>query len=441
MIKTPKIPLFSDVSFRRVFLRFVAIAVLYGVIPLFFLRQDLHVSVFSLVLFYLFLAGSISYLLYRHSVARSQLEHHLEDFQERINVLRDACTKDARLRDAIQEKTARYDSLKHIIEQINQSLDSEAITDALCAIAFTQIARERGTVELYLVDPQAQQLGLFKTRKEDKKLVVKAKQGDLFDQWVMRHVSPLIVEDARKDFRFDSDRACAVDERPIGSVISAPFVSQNKFLGILRLDHKQPGMFTQDDLRFLVTVSDIGAVALENSELFQRTQHLAIHDGLTLLYTKGYLLDRMRDEFKRCIRRSAPLSFLMLDIDYFKQYNDKFGHTAGDIVLKAISGIMRNVFSSASAIIGRFGGEEFCVVLPDVDKDKAFALAQQLREAIEREKIVLRRQETSVTVSIGVAALPADAADTDELLQKADRALYDAKQRGRNRVSLYGAES
>jgi diguanylate cyclase (GGDEF)-like protein len=124
----------------------------------------------------------------------------------------------------------------------------------------------------------------------------------------------------------------------------------------------------------------------------------------------------------------------MLDIDYFKNYNDKFGHTAGDTVLKILSQNITELLKDLSPVISRFGGEEFCIILPNIEKKKAFSIAQKLRERIGKEKIILRRLETNVTVSIGVVTFPVDTADEIELLQKADRLMYQAKEKGRNRA-------
>jgi len=205
-------------------------------------------------------------------------------------------------------------------------------------------------------------------------------------------------------------------------------------MGILRLDNQLPAFYTQDDLRFLVVICDLGAVALENGELFQKTQDLAIHDGLTGLYTKIYFMERLKEECKRSLRQNSTFTLLMLDIDYFKNYNDRFGHTAGDLVLKALSATMAGYFKEFNTIISRFGGEEFCVILSHMDKKKARSIAEDLRVRIEGTKIILRRQETNITVSIGVANFSGDAKDETELLLKSDKAMYEAKQKGRNRV-------
>ncbi|MDE2027401.1 MAG: sensor domain-containing diguanylate cyclase, partial [Candidatus Omnitrophica bacterium] len=207
-----------------------------------------------------------------------------------------------------------------------------------------------------------------------------------------------------------------------------------KTLGILRVDSAVAGQFATDDLRFLRTIADLTSVAIENAQLYERLETMAIKDGLTGLYLRRHMLDRLQEEISREMRRKRDLSFLMLDLDRFKQYNDTFGHMAGDIVLKAIAKIMEDHFHNPGEIVCRYGGEEFCALLPDCSKAKAVQLANDLRKKVESREIILRRQKTNVTVSIGVAAFPKDAAGRDELIFKADEALYQAKESGRNKV-------
>jgi diguanylate cyclase (GGDEF)-like protein len=373
-------------------------------------------------------------LLNKHIRRSRRFALRNEQLTESINLLEDENSKELNIQFALLEKIKRYNRLKSIIEDINQGLSLDLIAEHLATIAFSIIGNNKGVCLLYLVDNRTQKLNIFKSKKEDNDLVVKAKEGDIFDFWILRHASPLFIEDIKKDFRFDSEQVISHYTRPIASLISVPFISENKFLGILRLDSAQSGTYTQDDLRFLVTISELGAVALENGELFQETQELAIHDGLTSLYRKGYFLERLKEEVKKSLRKKIPISLLMLDIDFFKNYNDKFGHTAGDIILKNLSQNMTDALKGKGAIIGRFGGEEFSAILLGIGKKEAMVLAEELRQRIEKNRVILRRQITNVTVSIGVATLPQDANDEVELMIKADRAMYAAKQGGRNRV-------
>ncbi|MFA5356554.1 MAG: sensor domain-containing diguanylate cyclase [Candidatus Omnitrophota bacterium] len=354
--------------------------------------------------------------------------------EERMNILNTENADEERNRVALEEKIRRYSRLREIVEEIDQKLDLEYIGDSMTSIAFSMIAGNKGTCTLYLIDPHTQRLALFKTKKEDRGLIIKTKEGDIFDLWVLRHANPLLVEDIKKDFRFDLEKISSKDMRPISSLISSPLISEHKFIGILRIDNPEPGFYSQDDLRFLAAVCDLGAVALENGELFQRTKDLAIHDELTGLYTKGYFQEQLKERCGRGLRNNTEFSLLMLDIDYFKIYNDKFGHTSGDIVLRNLSRTITDFFKKSDALISRFGGEEFCVIAPSRGKDSAHKIADELRKQIEKTKILLRKEETHIRVSIGVASFPEDTVSAEELILKSDKAMYEAKQKGRNRV-------
>jgi diguanylate cyclase (GGDEF)-like protein len=387
----------------------------------------------SLFLFYLINILSIFYLLKIYSNKRYNLEYKIQYLQEKFNILKDENAKELKNHEALQSKILRYRNLKNISEKLNLSLDVDSVAESLASLAFLNISNNKGVCILYLIDKQLN-LQIFKTKKEDIKSTVRAKEGDIFELWVLRHISPLLIEDTKQDFRFDLGKLKIQETRLISSLISLPLLSEHRFLGTLRLDHHQTHFFSQDDLRFLAAISDLGAVALENSELFQRAQDLAIHDTLTSIFTKGYFLERLRDECKRSIRQNTELSLLMLDIDFFKNYNDKFGHIAGDIVLKKLSQTVTESLKELNPIFSRFGGEEFCAALPHINKKEAYKYANILRERVENEKIILRRVETNVTISIGVATLPTDAVDDDELIRKADQAMYQAKHEGRNKV-------
>lgn len=441
MIKIPKRQLFnhSAASFLLAFVKKLAQIIL-GVF--FFIALPLYLDIHSKVLSPKLLLGYfilniilISYLIRKHSSAGYRLEYQIQGLQEKLNILYDQNIKESKNNVALQAKIIRYNSLKRIVEEINEDLNLDSVAGSLTSMAFSLISNNKGVSVLYLVDSQAQQLNLFKAKKENSDLVIKAKAGDIFDYWVLRHNNPLLVEDIKNDFRFDIEKLKEKESRLVFSLISSPLLSENRFLGVLRLDNQEPYFYSQDDLRFLLAISDLGAVALENSILFQETQALAIHDGLTSLYTKAYFTERLKEECKRATRQKEIFSLLLLDIDFFKNYNDNFGHTAGDLVLMNLSKLLTESLKDSSPIVSRFGGEEFCIILPNKDKKSAYNIASALRNKIEEEKIVLRRQTTNITVSIGVAAFPVDSQDEEGLIMKADKAMYKAKQSGRNKVT------
>jgi diguanylate cyclase (GGDEF)-like protein len=200
------------------------------------------------------------------------------------------------------------------------------------------------------------------------------------------------------------------------------------------LDSSSPEEYAADDLRLLDIVASLTSLAMDNAELYQRTKELAIRDNLTGLYVHKYFQDRLEEELKRALIRNYSLSLVMLDLDHFKDYNDRFGHIAGDIVLRHLAKILTKEAAPGN-LIARYGGEEFCLLLPRTDKEQAHGLAERVRRKIAGHIITLRRIKTGITASLGVAALPQDARTRIELIRKADEALYRAKEEG-NRVCL-----
>lgn len=411
----------------------ISFLVIYLFLPVYLSVHSGYFSVKALAVFYSACGVIIIFLGNAHRKRMNRIGLDLQSEEEKSNVLRDENSRELNEQAALQEKIKKYHSLKSIIEQMNQNLSLDAIAEQLIASVYSLIAANHKTSILYLIDPMTHALTLYKTKKENQGLVIKAKEGDIFDQWVLRHNSPLFMEDIKNDFRFDPAKITP-QERQVVSLIAAPLMSGHKCVGVLRLDSPVARSFTQDDLRFFVTLSEMGAIAIENGELFLRTQDLAIHDGLTGLYRKGYFLERLREECRRSLRQQKTFALFMLDIDFFKVYNDTYGHIAGDIILKEISAVFSQFLSDKSALIGRFGGEEFCVVLFHSDVKQAAFVAEGLRKAIEATAISLRNKTIHATVSVGVANFPEHATDETELIMKADKALYEAKHKGRNRV-------
>ncbi|MDP2831226.1 MAG: sensor domain-containing diguanylate cyclase [Candidatus Omnitrophota bacterium] len=419
---------------KKIWLCLLPFAVILLIINSVFFHQKI-----SPIVFLAFILSNIfifAFLLKFYSAKILLIQSGAEHHQEEINIIAVENKKNQEQTKALKLKITRYDNLKKLIEGLNRSLKLDTVIGVLSSTVYTLISNSTGVALFYLVDNQYQKLKLAHSIKEDAGLVVLSKEGDIFDQWVLRHSGQLIIENLKNDFRFDADSISSQDMRSVLSLISSPLISNNSLLGLLRLESKKAGFFNQDDLRFLSLVADLGVVALENSLLFQKTQDLAIHDNLTALYTRGYFIDRLRDEVRRVQRLDQHLSLMMIDIDFFKQYNDKFGHIVGDLVLKKMGILLKDTLSEFNPLICRFGGEEFLVMLSGVNKKKSFIIAEELRQRIQKEKIMLRRQVTHITVSIGVASLPLDTKDEDELVQQADKAMYTAKEKGRNQVCL-----
>ncbi len=178
------------------------------------------------------------------------------------------------------------------------------------------------------------------------------------------------------------------------------------------------------------------ALGLRRVKLYQEVEELSITDSLTSAATRRHCLERFDEELKRSANRKIDLSFLMIDVDHFKSVNDQYGHLVGDQILKNIARIIKENIREID-IVGRFGGEEFCVVLPETGHEGAHFAAERIRTAIEKAEIKAYDASLHATVSIGIAVFPANGKKSEELIDKADWALYRAKKRGRNCVCAF----
>ena len=365
---------------------------------------------------------------------QSTISLQKEEYFERANIMKVELEREWETIDAFRQKIVSYSHLKDLTEKLSSCLSLEETSSTLSTEVSKLFGHKDVTVILYLFHSASGELGISSSQKGQMQVNLKAKKGDVFDHWVVKTLHPLLVEDAHSDFRFDLERVKQDDNRNMRSLIAAPLVIAEKTLGILRVDSSLVHHFTTDDLRFLRTIADLTSIAIENAQLYEHLENLAIRDGLTGLYLRRHMLDRLSEELSREIRRGRKLTFMMIDLDKFKQYNDSFGHMAGDIVLKSVAKILEEHFNRPGDLVCRFGGEEFCVLLPDTTKEEAKRMANEVRKTIEARDITLRRQKTQVTTSIGLATFPDDAKVKDELINKADDALYQAKEGGRNRV-------
>lgn len=174
-------------------------------------------------------------------------------------------------------------------------------------------------------------------------------------------------------------------------------------------------------------------LGVKRAILYQRVQELAVTDSLTQVLSRRYWLERLKEEIARSLRLGYKLSCLMMDIDRFKEYNDRYGHLVGDVILKEISKAVKENIREID-IIGRYGGEEFFVALTETDKNAARIVAERIRKAVEERVIKAYDEDLKVTISIGISSFPEDSREMAVLIDKADQALYEAKKKGRNKV-------
>jgi diguanylate cyclase (GGDEF)-like protein len=219
----------------------------------------------------------------------------------------------------------------------------------------------------------------------------------------------------------------------IKSVVYMPFYIDKKLLGVLFLSGRRENLFTTSQVEKMKILSNYIAISLEKAYLYDEVEQMSIKDGLTGLYVHRYFQDKLENELKRATRYSTALSLVMCDIDFFKKINDTYGHLAGDFILKNLALILKNNTTPIDTV-ARYGGEEFIIIMPETDKEKAHARAVKIRKETEKYNFKFNDNYIKCTISMGVASYPADSTTRRALIEKADKALYKAKEEGRNRV-------
>lgn len=207
---------------------------------------------------------------------------------------------------------------------------------------------------------------------------------------------------------------------------------QRRRLGILALKD-----LPRDEEDKVGILANQFALALNRVRLYQDIERLAITDSLTGCYTRRYVMERFEEERGRAQINKTQMAFLMIDLDHFKKFNDQYGHLTGDQILREIASIIKSQIREID-LIGRYGGEEFCVLLPDTDYGGAQYVAERIRSAVENADIKAYDTQVKATVSVGISVYPRDGRNIVELIDKADWALYRAKKDGRNRICGFG---
>jgi diguanylate cyclase (GGDEF)-like protein len=224
--------------------------------------------------------------------------------------------------------------------------------------------------------------------------------------------------------------------------VTVPLKAKDKVLGAILVDNifnKRP--ITKYDMRMLTMFANHAGLAIENSRLYEEKVYLSNIDWLTKLWNYGRFQQLLSLELEKSKINESPLSLVMLDIDNFKNFNDTFGHIKGDKVLREISKMLKEN-SRKLDHVARYGGEEFSIIMPDTRKESAVYSCDRLRHQIEKfyQEQEGRLQNKNLTISLGVASFPDDAATKDDLISRADMALYEAKRTGKNKTCIYKRE-
>ncbi|MDD3627146.1 MAG: sensor domain-containing diguanylate cyclase [bacterium] len=249
--------------------------------------------------------------------------------------------------------------------------------------------------------------------------------------WVAESGTPLIINDVMSDSRYLEGFPGAASE------LAVPIKYKDDIIGVLDVESEEVNAFDQQDVELLRTLANYIATAIRNAELHQKTESLAKTDGLTELNNRRVFKDVLRNELQRAKRYNHPFSLIMIDIDNFKKYNDKWGHPEGDNVLKSLAQVFKASTRDVDTI-ARYGGEEFIIILPETAKKDALNIAERIRRNFNRINFYPKNasKPENMTISLGVATFPEDGTIAELMINNVDNALYKAKRSGKNKICI-----
>lgn len=371
---------------------------------------------------------------------------NIQSEQDRI-----MASEQERLRKSLEEKSAIIERSNRMLEkfvkdlsliyEIGQEVNSIIDLDRLYSTIAATLTKYLKVNEfaLMIFDEKAEELQIkaafgFKNAEAVASMVFK--KGEGISGLAAQTGKKIYIKDTSHEDRFLNYKGEKPDEP--SSFLSIPLIYKDEVLGVINFGRRGISSFTYQDVQMLSLTAGQIALAVANARLYTRTRELTVKDELTGINNRRHFQNMLQMEWKRAIRFHRPLSLIMVDVDYFKDYNDTFGHLQGDQVLKQIGAILRRNLREVDTV-ARFGGEEFVLLLPDTDKRGAIAVAEKVRLLVEghRFSTLDRKVTRDITISAGIATYPDDVEEMDDLIDHADIALYRAKEGGRNRIECF----
>ena len=380
------------------------------------------------------------------------------------------CDGNPAFNDTLMTNRRKLQQIFEISKALTQSLDITRVYEKILDSLFLHFKKlEAGAILLRDESSGSLRQVASKVRDKDKNTGLYISRS-IVNQALERSKAVMITDTSQ------NTKLCFSESIAVNRIISAmcvPLVTKVGTLGVIYVySSNSPQGFKKEDLFFITSMSNPAAVAIENALLHEKSKQseeelrrardelevkvqertselaeanaklreLAITDDLTGLFNRRYLVRALEAEFIRTIRYKRNFSVLLVDIDYFKEINDRYGHSCGDAVLIRLASLIRGCLRT-SDMVARYGGDEVAILLPETEKSKAREVADKLRGLIEETPFEWHGEAFKITCSIGIASAPDDCiADWNDLLDKADQALYVGKGKGKNVVFTFSSD-
>ncbi len=344
----------------------------------------------------------------------------------------------ARERDTLRQFNRRLAGLNQLTQALARSLDPEAVVHAL----FAEVPTLIGATLIGLVRTNPEQVWTWskdrdQEREQDLRTQLLGRLGKAVHR-VTSGTTTLRLVGSRPAHLARHDESLSVPAQDgVPAMHDIPLAIGPHAIGVLHVQRDRPQSFTEDEQQLLATIGTSLSLTLRNADAHQDLQDMALRDPLTGILNRRALGEPLTRELKSGLRYSAPACLMILDLDYFKTVNDRLGHMAGDLVLRELAALMTDTVRDVD-IVGRYGGEEFAIILPHTSIRQAHTLAERLRTQIESHAFAVEDGIVRLTTSIGIADVCNPAiASVEDWVNAADSALYEAKAQGRNRVVVH----
>jgi diguanylate cyclase (GGDEF)-like protein len=361
-------------------------------------------------------------------LAKGHLDTKIESMSDdEIGVL---ATHFDSMRESLKEKIYELSLLNKISQDLTSELDYERVLKLILDKVIEVMVADRASI--MIVDEDTGKLVIQVAKGLDEEIIhsTEVSIGSGIVGKVVETGEAYYVADASESQLLKTIKA--EDEIEKGTFLSVPLKVKGQVKGVVNVFKDVPNFFSSRQIELFYRLVNSAAIAYENARLYK----LAITDGLTKLYIHRYFQTRLSEEIKRSHRYNTSVSLIMTDIDHFKNFNDTYGHQIGDEVLKIVARVIKRQVRDVD-IVARYGGEEFAVICPEKNAEEIRIAAERMRKAVASYDFRVKGEKVRITISLGVSDFPGDATEKNDLIEKADKALYHAKESGRNRVVLY----
>jgi len=371
---------------------------------------------------------------------RLELHQQQNDLKIEVHTLRTQLSQsDLKLRKtekSLKKRVYEINNLLEISSELYSILNLDQLLNSSLLTIVGQIGCQKSFALLFDQKTNSFSRNFSKGFLETEKPKLDIEVDNILIKYLQERRRPLLIKDIQKT----PDLNAIAEEFNTRQIeLIAPLISSNRVRGIVGCGNKLYGSFLDaSDLQIFTILVNIIAVSISNAIMYEDVKKMSFTDAMTSLNNYRYFENRLREEINRARRNKGCVSLIMLDIDFFKNYNDTLGHQAGDEALRVVGWILRNSVRDED-VVNRYGGEEFGIILPGLEKSAVHFLAERIRVKMHEHPIYKEYIQPggSLTVSLGGASFPDDAENFENLVARADHALYQSKENGRNRFTLF----